>query len=105
VYENFVPTIIWQPKPFWSPSNSVTANGWRPKREDFDKPPFVYFSPPQGWAIFKSMVSNQQSQFFKWEPKFFNCQKRGGMSHFFENLLTSLDKNFPKKRQPAFYGD
>jgi hypothetical protein len=95
-YENSVPTIIWQPKPFWSPSDFATTNGWRPKREEYDKPPFVYSGTPQGWTIFLSMVSNQSSQFFKWQPKVFNCQKKGACHMFFENISMTFNKKFPK---------
>jgi hypothetical protein len=97
-YENSIPTIIWQPKPFWSPSNSVTTNGWRPGKEEFDKPLSIYFGPLQGWVIFKSMVPSQPSQFFRWQLKFFSYQKRGACHMLFENLLTSLDKKIPKNK-------
>ncbi len=47
---DLVPTIKWQPKPFWSPLDLVATIEWKLKKEEYDKPPSTCFGPSQGWA-------------------------------------------------------
>ncbi len=67
--------------------------------------PLLFVSFPQKDGRFQKIWSPSNCHnFLDGDQSFFNCHKRGHATCFFENLLTTLDENFPKNMTtPLFW--
>jgi hypothetical protein len=62
------------------------------KKEEYDKPPSIYFGPPQGWANFFKYGLQPSVTISQMATEVFQLPKKEGMPHFLEPFNESQQK-------------